>query len=91
MSDYDFSLLNGCTVEQMNEEGDTYSDKAEAVFETADWQDGAKQAGLKKVSDQYYRIAQAIRVYARTGETSVKLNGTLEKMRLLSENKYQVG
>jgi hypothetical protein len=51
MSGYDFSLLDGCTVKEMNRETDKYSDAAEAVFETADCQDGAKRAGLKTVAD----------------------------------------
>jgi len=83
MSGYDFSLLKGCTVKEMNKEADKYSDAAEAVFETPDWQVGSKQAELRKVADKNWRIAEAIRVYARTGKTSVKLNGTLDKMRLL--------
>jgi hypothetical protein len=77
MSGYDFSLLNGCTVKEMNHEADTYSDAAEAIFETADWQDVTKRRGLKEKANEYWRKAEAIRLYARTGETSVKLNGTL--------------
>ena len=82
MSGYDFSLLKDCTVKEMNKEADKYSDAAEAVAQRADWQDGSKRAELRKEADQNWRIAQAIRLYARTGETSVKLNGTLDKMRL---------
>ena len=87
MSGYDFSLLKDCTVDQMNEEADKYSDATEAVFETKDWQVGSKRAELRKEADQNWRIAEAIRVYARTGKTSVKLNGTLDKMRLLLEER----
>ena len=85
MSGYDFSLLKDCTKKAMLEEADKYSDKADAIVHTPDWEDMTKREGLKQLQNQYWRIAAAIRLYARTGKTSVRLNGTLSKMRLLLE------
>ena len=85
MSGYDFSLLKDCTKQAMLDEANTYSDKAEAIVHTPDWEDMTKREGLKQLKNKYWRIAAAIRLFARTGKTSVRLNGTLSKMRLLLE------
>ena len=87
MSGYDFSLLKGRTSKAMEDEADKYSDAAEAIYETTDWQDATKRPRLKELANEHWRKAAAIRLYARTGETSVKLNGTLSKMRLLLEER----